>query len=743
MSSTDAAKSIVVPSETIVRAQQASKTALSLALCYWLALYLNWDLPKYGALAIVLISLDTTGASLQKGVMRMIGTTVGLAVGLLGLALFAQDRWLTLLYLASYLTVIGYFMQASRYPYAWFVAGFLPSLVWATTYGKIDNAFHYATFRYLETSAGIVIYTLVSALLWPRYAGAQLAHEGTDFCAGLSRLFGLYRRRLEAGDLPSEAAELRNRLAGSVPRMLATLEAAYTDTPSVAARKRAWEVFRVNARAIDAALELWRQTIDDCRRLDMDRLMPQIHSALATIDRRFARIDHLWQVRSARQELKGEDAGDDLLLEPLQLEVSRDLGADLSRPDRAALLSFVQQLTVLDLTSSELLRTMRVLAGLAPVRALKQQLLPLDLYRPSRWDPARLIKGLLPAVCFTAAYFFWICFDPPTGPNVPNMAATFGLLTLMTSMNVLVLIPIVLVAIWGIVAPVYFFVMPRLSTGLELLTFIFGFAFVVGLFGGRLAPLKTLTLVMFVMLTGISNQQSYSFMGLVDGALMMILALCVVAVVQTLLNPSRPEQSLLHSVRRFFCGCAGVGGGYSLAGPARRDQRRWLRKRCFESMILPAIRKVQAAQNHLDFKLFPDNTPEKVQRLLDGMQNITYRLQALEIAHQLLVQRALEYPESFAQVESRVRTILRRVFEGWASLEPHDEFEQQRGALQTLVHDLREQFDALENRLDSSDQVLTDLYTLLGSVRGLIEAMADAQGAINQINWQQWATPRF
>ncbi len=89
MSSTDAAKSIVVPSETIVRAQQASKTALSLALCYWLALWLNWDLPKYGALAIVLISLDTTGASLQKGLMRMIGTTVGLAVGLLGLALFA------------------------------------------------------------------------------------------------------------------------------------------------------------------------------------------------------------------------------------------------------------------------------------------------------------------------------------------------------------------------------------------------------------------------------------------------------------------------------------------------------------------------------------------------------------------------------------------------------------------------------------------------------------------------------
>jgi uncharacterized protein YukE len=160
-------------------------------------------------------------------------------------------------------------------------------------------------------------------------------------------------------------------------------------------------------------------------------------------------------------------------------------------------------------------------------------------------------------------------------------------------------------------------------------------------------------------------------------------------------------------------------------------------------MVLPVPGKIQAAQKHLDFKLFPDNTPEKVQRLLGSMQSITYRLQALEIAHQRLAQRALEYPESFAQVDSRVRTTLQRMFEGWARLEPHDEFEQQRGSLQNLAHDLKEQFDAVENRQDSSDQMLTDLYTLLGSVRGLLEAMTDAQSSIDEINWQQWATARF
>ena len=86
------------------------------------------------------------------------------------------------------------------------------------------------------------------------------------------------------------------------------------------------------------------------------------------------------------------------------------------------------------------------------------------------------------------------------------------------------------------------------------------------------------------------------------------------------------------------------------------------------------------------------------------------------------------------------------MFERWASLEPHDEFEPQHGSLQHLSRDLEQQFDALETsqgRELSSDQVLTDLYTMLGSVRGLVEAMADAQKSINQINWQQWATARF
>ena len=128
-----------------IQLQEAFKLALSMMLSYWFVLWMDWDLTRYTGLAILLISLDTTGASLQKGLMRIVGTTFGLGVGFFAVACFSQDRWLNMLFLSSYLVAISYFMQESRYGYAWFVAGIVPVIVWATTYMKVDTAFHYGT----------------------------------------------------------------------------------------------------------------------------------------------------------------------------------------------------------------------------------------------------------------------------------------------------------------------------------------------------------------------------------------------------------------------------------------------------------------------------------------------------------------------------------------------------------------------------------------------------------------------
>jgi hypothetical protein len=300
--------------------RDALKLAISMVLFYWLALWMDWDMPKYGGLAIVLISLGSAEASLRKGVLRIVGTTVGLAVGLLFLACFSQDRWSNMVFQAGYLFVVSYFMTGSRNKYAWYVAGFIPSLVWSTTYMNVDAAFHYAIFRYLETTAGIVVYMVVCLLLF-----------------------------------------LRRSPEGATP----------------------------------------------------------------------------------------------------------------------------------------------VVTEAGPTRS------------------QRLVKSTFAPMCFIIAYLTWIRINPPAGPSMVYFAGTVGLTLLLTPMNAISLLSMLLISVVFFVAPVYFLIMPHLPSGTGLLVVIFIYSFVFAALGSRWPLMKLIPLVTFVVLTGISNHQSYSFSAIVDGAMMM------------------------------------------------------------------------------------------------------------------------------------------------------------------------------------------------------------------------------
>ena len=107
----------------------------------------------------------------------------------------------------------------------------------------------------------------------------------------------------------------------------------------------------------------------------------------------------------------------------------------------------------------------------------------------------------------------------------------------MTGANLLPLMPSMLGVLWLVIAPIYFVVMPWLDSGAGLLALVFGYTFLYSLIGTVSPKFKMWGMLLFVMLTGISNQQSYSLQGMLNPALMMLLALANIAVVQTLSQP--------------------------------------------------------------------------------------------------------------------------------------------------------------------------------------------------------------
>ena len=727
-----------------VQLQEAFKLALSMMLFYWLALAMDWDLPKFGALAIVVISLSTTGASLNKGFMRVAGTGLGALAGFVLLSWFSQSPLGMLLATAAWLVFVGYFLQTTRQGDTWFNAGMLAVAVWSSSYMRVDTAFHFATTRFLETAAGVLLFTVVSTLLWPRTSGAALQHQGQVFWEGMQKLFSQYRQQLATGSVQTETAELRTRLAGDYQQLLATLAAAYSDTPQVGTKKRSWEMLRINLRRFGNAQELWRESISDCRELDLKVLLPGLEAALDTLSRRLQRGRTLWEEQ--KTDIVEQDPDDTALLAVLALETDGHSFQTLSHFQQAAITNFVSQMQILDHSSRDLLLTLRVLANLDPASNLRSHTKTADPFQPSFWNPDRLLKALFPATCWIAGFTFWYFVNPPGGPGIPMMAAIFGLMMVMAPANLFGLMMVLLLSMFIAVAPVYLFLMPSLDSGFSLLALIFVYTFFFAYLGGRSPILKIGPLAMFVMMVDINNQQSYSFIALVTTGLVMLMGISIVVIVHRLLSPMHPEKVLLRSMHRFLAGSARIIGDFRAFSPRQQRRGRQRRKRLFENAILPISAQLLTLEKNLDYSLFPDNTPEKVQHLVDSLQSVRLRLLTLETSFTVAEAESPELMHSLDTLNEKWRTRIASVLEKWARLEQTDALIKEWKSGTTLSEDLEQHLEKLQQDKhpdDFSGQALRNLYAVLGSTKSLLDAMHELGNSMQQINWKQWEVARF
>ena len=326
------------------------------------------------------------------------------------------------------------------------------------------------------------------------------------------------------------------------------------------------------------------------------------------------------------------------------------------------------------------------------------------------------------------------------------MCVVFGLMMVMTPVNLFGLLMVLLLSMFVVVAPVYMFLMPTLDSGFGLLTLVFIYSFIFAWLGGRSPILKIGPLVMFFMLVNINNQQVYSFMALLVTGLMMMLGISIVMIVHRLLSPMHPEKILLRSVRRFLAGSARIIDDFRLRSPRQQIRGRRRRKRVFETAILPVSAQLLSTGKSLDYPIFPDNTPEKVQHLTDSLQSVRLRLQTLEATFTTAEAESPELMRSLGPFNEKWRTRIRNVLEKWSQLEQTDNPIEEWRTHAALSRDLKQQLDRLQQDKDFGDVdslQLRNIYAVLGSTQSLLDAMKELGENIQQINWDQWAVERF
>ncbi len=198
------------------RGLEALEAALSVSLAVLAALALHSDDPWWAGISAFMVTRASFAVAVSRGLMRVAGSLVGAAIGVVALHLFAYQPLPFCLSLFA-LSCVGFFgFATSRFGYAWLIGAVTGSLVMLMAFTAPQGAFTIAVDRVADVAIGTAASLLVCALMpAPRDAG-PLGAPGLLTPPPLA----FWRRRY--------GAELRSWLPGKWPVLMHVLRGGLT-----------------------------------------------------------------------------------------------------------------------------------------------------------------------------------------------------------------------------------------------------------------------------------------------------------------------------------------------------------------------------------------------------------------------------------------------------------------------------------------------------------------------------------
>jgi uncharacterized membrane protein YccC len=716
------------------KAKEAIKTALAMTIAYGIALSMDWEKPMWAGFTVAFISLSTVGQSWQKGAMRMLGTLVAVIVALILIALFPQERWWFMGALSAFLGFCTYMMDDNKYQYFWYVAGFVCVIICLDAGPNPINAFETALLRAEVTGLGILVYSLVSVLLWPSTALADFAAATRQLAKTQHRL---YRACLGAisGNKPSdeEAQSLITDVVQAQSRFDQLLSASEMDSVEVWELRRKWRRFKKQSTEMMEILERWKDSLKDVQELDLNLLLPDLENLSTELTRRFDGIDRML-------------AGDapDMAPKAIDLTLDRDAVHKLSHFHKAALAVTRKHIQQLESLTRALFDTMQDLKGFG---SSEPQWTDTGVRSPGfALDLDRLVAGIRVMAGIWLAYLVWIYTQVPGGNGFVIMAGPLGM-TLASRPQASVprlFVPATLSIAFSSI--LYIFVMPKISSfaGLGLMIFFVTFAICYLFSAPRQAVARAFGLAMFVVVTAISNTQSYSFLSVANTALMFALSLALLVLVAYIPVSPRPEKAIRRLLRRLFRSARYLTSQMNLE-PQHTSTfiERWKTAFCRHEMkTLPA--KLESWGAAIDHKKFPKNKPEKVQALLASLRVLAYRIEQL-VETGGTGQMEIMAGSLHDDID-KWRSSIASTFKNWSDNPEAEPAEDLQERLAKWIGDLEQRID---RAIEKSEMVALSgkdsekFYRLLADFRGVSEAAVAYATMACTIDWEQWREDVF
>jgi uncharacterized membrane protein YccC len=723
------------------RAREAIKTALGISIAYAVSLSMGWDKPLWAGFTVAFISLATVGHSIRRGILRLLGTLAAGVAALTLIALFAQQRWLLMVALTLYIGFCTYRMLGSRNPYFYFVAAFVCVIILFTGGVESLSAFDTVMARIQETGMGIGVYTLIAVFLWPRSTDASVDDSSRKLVAVQQQLFQAYRGSMAGIDAGTDAnGDIRTRQmqhAQLSSALAQALDGAEADSYAVRRMRGHWHRFESVASALGEALERWRTSLVEVDGLDLQASFPNLEVFFSELDSRYTQIGRVLNTQQPER-----------MPTVVRVELSRPEADALTHFQRAALATTQVQLERIERLSRELFDCVMDLKNPEPTpwwlpgRQAGGSMFAID---PDRFSAViRVTAGLW------MGFLVWIYADPPaSGLLIIFIVAVGMLLVQMPWVPVWKLsVPFAVGALFGGI--IYIFVMPQLTSyiGLGSLIFMVTFAIAYLFAAPRLMVLRGSGLAMFLLFISVDNQQAYSFAGYANQVVAIFLATFILIIAANFPASPRPEKVFRRLVTRFFRHAEFLIARLSVDWKQEQGWLKQAKSTIYQHDILQIPRKLSVWGAQIDTQAFPENTPERVQALVNSLDVLAHRINILTEARRsgqadFLVHALLQDVRAW-------RLVLQDLLRAWSKAPAFADKDGQWSALeQTLVMQVEKMEVRIRATFDQtgkpalSDQDYQNFYHLIGAFRLVNEAVIAHGRLAPRIDWTHWQQVRF
>ena len=716
------------------RVKAAVKTALAVVLAYGVALSMDWEKPYWAAFTVAFCGLSTVGESLNKGLLRLSGTIVGGVAAITLIALFPQDRWLFLIGMGIFTGFCTYMMFGTSRWYFWNVAGLSVPLLALAGGSNPLNDFQTVLLRGEETALGLVSYSLVWLLIWPTSTREAFEDAVRRLVAAHRQLTARYLAPIVGETPDADAESLRQQSTQGLARLGALLDGAEIDSYDVWEARHAWRGVVHGLSQLTRASERWRQSLAEVRELDLQRLLPQLPEFAAELDHRFAEIGRMLEGHPPE---RGPT--------PVPLNPEDGAIASLSQFQRAALLLYRDNLQEVDKLTRDLFGMIADIRSFARARDYPaHEAAPL---LPSALDPERL-AGV--ARWFAGLSLAWVI-----ALYVPDLPNTVEFIVLSNSLSMaLFLMPQVPIAAmflpvafgFALGAAINILVMPHLAGFASLAVVIFAAVFLITYLFSRPTQIasKTAALALLVILLDVTNEQSYDFLNVANLGLVLLLVFAVLAVAAHFPVSFRPERVFLRLLGRSFRACAYLASTlqWDPADPPTRWQRFMRVLHVGDLAGVPG--KLITWGNALPAAALGQSTTAQVQKLVDSLQALAYRMQDLIEARAAPQSQALAR-ELLSEVRAW-RVGLQNIFCHLAQHPEAADFADFRSRLDAMLEGLERQSKkavSQASRADLSTRETENSIRLLGAFRGVSEELVNFAREAGRIDWARLREARF